>query len=216
MTKINRVIRIGTTLHKFKIYQGKYIFLPLVLYHLPQTDVQIFSPQTYHQMNGVHSLPNGDAVEMHCKGNRVVIPIQREQASLPIVYNSFLSSKEKNDIVPHIRSAMDYYNLSNIDFFGDLKTSTEMVNGKRGFESMIKNEYEHYTQFCGPCVGASENKNLSNSQKDLLLWNWKWGISMHRIQEMMKPKQVVEPDGTRSVIAPVISPKLANAATCAV
>ena len=38
---------------------------------------------------------------------------------------------------------------------------------------------------------------------------------MHCIQEMMNPQQVEEPDGTRHVIAPIIVPKLATAAKCA-
>ena len=38
-TKTNRVIGIGTTLHKFQNDQGKDIFLPCVYYHLPQTYV---------------------------------------------------------------------------------------------------------------------------------------------------------------------------------
>ena len=125
---------------------------------------------------------NGDSVEMHCKSNRVVIPIHHEQSKLPIVYDSFVSSKENKEVISHIRSTMAYYNLSNIDFFGDLQNSTEMVNGKRGFESIIKNEYEHYTQFCGSCVGASENQIFSYAQKELLLWHCKWWISMHCIQ----------------------------------
>ena len=91
-----------------------------------------------------------------------------------------------------------------------------MVNGKHGFDIMIKNKYEHYTQLCGPCVGASENQNLSNAHKELLLWHWKWGIIMHRIQGMMKPQQFMDPDGTRYVMAPVIFPELATAATCAI
>ena len=33
---------------------------------------------------------------------------------------------------------------------------------------------------------------------------------------MMKPQQIEEPDGSRSVMAPVISPKLPTAATCAI
>ena len=77
---------------------------------------------------------------------------------------------------------MAYSNFSNIEFFGDLQSSTEMVNGKRGFESMIKNEHEHYIQLCDTCFGESENKNVFNAQKELLLWHWKWGIGMHRIQ----------------------------------
>ena len=35
VTKINRVIGIGTTLHKFKNYKGKDVFLPCVSHHLP-------------------------------------------------------------------------------------------------------------------------------------------------------------------------------------
>ena len=36
MTKINWVIGIGTTLHKLQNDQGQDIFLPCVLYHIPQ------------------------------------------------------------------------------------------------------------------------------------------------------------------------------------
>ena len=79
-----------------------------------------------------------------------------------------------------------------------------MVNVKRGVDSMVKNKHEHYTQSCGPCVGENENQNLSNAQKELLLWHWKWVISMHLIQEMMKLQQIVDPDWTRSVMTPVI------------
>ena len=75
-------------------------------------------------MHGGHSQLNGDAVDMHCKGNIVVIPILRDQANLPIVYNSFVSSKYKKEVGPHIRSAMAYSNFSNLDFFGYLQTST--------------------------------------------------------------------------------------------
>ena len=79
-----------------------------------------------------------------------------------------------------------------------------MVNGKRGFDSMIKNEHEHYIQLCDTCFGESENKNVFNAQKELLLWHWKWVVSMHLIQEMMKLQQIVDPDWTRSVMTPVI------------
>ena len=52
VTKVNRVIGIGTTLHKFVNTNGKEVFLPCVSYHLPTTDVRLFSPQTFHQMHG--------------------------------------------------------------------------------------------------------------------------------------------------------------------
>ena len=53
---------------------------------------------------------------------------------------------------------MAYYKLYTVDLFGYLHTSKDMISGKNGFENMIKNEYEHYTQFSGPCVGSSENQ----------------------------------------------------------
>ena len=39
---------------------------------------------------------------------------------------------------------------------------------------------------------------------------------MHRIQEMMKPQQMEEPNGSKSVMTPIIKLKLATAANCAV
>ena len=140
VTKINKVIGIGTTLHNFKNDKGKDVFLLCVSYHLTQTDVRLFSPQTYHQMHGAHSYVSGDAVEMTCKGNWIVIPISRDQSNFPIIFNSFVSTQEMKKSGQHIQSAMAYSNLSKLDFFGDLKTSNDMVNSKVGFEDMIHNE----------------------------------------------------------------------------
>ena len=73
VTKINNVIGIGTTLHKFKKYKGKEVFLPCVSYHLPTTYVRLFSTQKYYQMNGGNSYLCGDCVEMNSKDNRIVM-----------------------------------------------------------------------------------------------------------------------------------------------
>ena len=56
VTKFNTAIGIGTTIHKFVDANGKYVFLPCISYHLPTTDVRLFSPQTYHQLHGTHSI----------------------------------------------------------------------------------------------------------------------------------------------------------------
>ena len=65
-------------------------------------------------MNGGNSYLSGDCVEMNLRDNRIVILICRELANLPIVYNSFVSAKEKKEVVPHIRSEMTYYNITMI------------------------------------------------------------------------------------------------------
>ena len=102
---------------------------------------------------------------MNLKNNKIVIMIRCEQANLPIVFDSDVTTKQKKKVGPHIRSAMAYSNLQSLDFFGDLQISSELIKGKSGYEGMVKNEFEHYTQFCGPCVGTHENENLSNAQK---------------------------------------------------
>ena len=53
--KANRVIGIGTTLHNFIDIKGNGLFLLCFSYHLTQTDVILFSPQTYYQMYGGNS-----------------------------------------------------------------------------------------------------------------------------------------------------------------
>ena len=93
VTNINRVIGIGTTIHKFQNNQGKDVFLTFFSYHLPTTDVSLFYPQTYHQINGRHSRLIGDSVEIYCKGNIIVMTIRCVQANLPIFYNSFVSTQ---------------------------------------------------------------------------------------------------------------------------
>ena len=125
VTKVNKVIGIGTKLHKFRNDRGKSVFLPCVSYHLPTTDVRLFSPQMYHQTHGGYSRINGDSVEMNMKNNNIFIPIRREQAILPIVFDYYVTTKQKNEVGPHIRSAMAYSNLLSLDLFGYLQISSE-------------------------------------------------------------------------------------------
>ena len=44
ITKVNMVIGVGTTLHKFIESNGQDIFLPCISYHLTQVDVRLFYP----------------------------------------------------------------------------------------------------------------------------------------------------------------------------
>ncbi len=81
VTKVNKVIGIGTIVHKFTDTNGNPVFLPCVSYHIPQTDVFLFSPQTYHQMHGGYSEVYGQSVQMKlCTSSiilisHVIIPI---------------------------------------------------------------------------------------------------------------------------------------------
>ena len=169
VTKVNKVIGIGTTIHKFTDINGNPVFLPCVSYHLPQTDVRLFSPQTYHQMHGDYSEFYGQSIKMKLRTSSIHIDIIWDQANLPVVHDSFVSEKAKRGLAPLFWSGMCQTGLSVLDFFGEIERSV----------SSIVSNAESNCFPCFSCVGDSENANLTSPQRELLLWHWKLGISMY-------------------------------------
>ena len=82
VTKFNTVIGIGTKIHKFVDANVKDVLLPFFYYHLPTTDVQLFSPQNYHQLHGAHSIVKGFNVKMLLKNHNIVIPINIQEPNI--------------------------------------------------------------------------------------------------------------------------------------
>jgi len=70
--------------------------------------------------------------------------------------------------------------------------------------------------FCGACVGAAENENISPAQKELLKWHWKFDIGKYRIQEMMHGCHYEDPDGRTTILPAIIQPKNLSARNCIV
>ena len=77
VTKANKVVGVGITLHRFVDDYGKDVYLPCVLYHLPTSDVRLFLPQIYHQLHGGSSTIDGANVCMKMSGwcPNITIPI---------------------------------------------------------------------------------------------------------------------------------------------
>ena len=96
------------------------------------------------------------------------------------------------EIRPHISSALSYYKR-NIEFFVSL-SSNNFANWGLDLKS-------DKLDTCGVFglqvrnVGLDANTNLSNAQKDLLLWHSKLGVSMRHIQQLMKVVEIQEPNG---------------------
>jgi hypothetical protein len=111
VTKVNKVIGVGITLHKFVNIAGNYVYLQCVSYHFPSTGIRLFSQQVYHQIYGGHSMVNGDEVVMRvCEEGRpitIAIPIDRDGTNLPVVRNSFVSKKIKKKHAHRFRSALN-------------------------------------------------------------------------------------------------------------
>jgi hypothetical protein len=121
VTNINKVIRIGTTLHKFNDTDGKPVFLPAcVSYHLPQTDVCLFSPQTYHQMQGGHSKVYAQSIQMKLHTSTISIMIKQGLTNLPVIHESFVSEKAKHGLGPFMHSGLCQMHILDLDFLGRL------------------------------------------------------------------------------------------------
>ena len=64
--KTNMIVGIATVMWKFKEANSSTIYLDILCYHLPTTDIRLLSSQTYHQLHREHShlIDNRSAVEM--------------------------------------------------------------------------------------------------------------------------------------------------------
>ena len=122
VTKLNRVVVIRTTLHKFIESNGRDIFLTCISYHLTQIDVRLFSPQTYHQMHGGHSVVHRNPVIIHFPFHSIPIPVDLGGTNLSVVHNLFVTEHQKRVVGPKMLSSFAYSILSNLDIFGDLNT----------------------------------------------------------------------------------------------
>ena len=95
----------------------------MVAYHLPNTDVRLFSPQVYHQLHGGHSTVDGENVKITPQGWRptITIPIENGSSNLPCVYNSFVNDKVKREYASKMRSGLKASRLfPALDFFGEM------------------------------------------------------------------------------------------------
>ncbi len=95
----------------------------MVAYHLPNTDVRLFSPQVYHQLHGGHSTVDGENVKMTPKGwgPTITIPIENGSSNLPCVYNLFVNDKVKREYASKMRSGLKASRLfPALDFFGEM------------------------------------------------------------------------------------------------
>jgi hypothetical protein len=218
VTKVNRVIRIGTTLSKFIDEDGQEIFLPCVSYHLTQTNVRLFSPQTYHQMHGGESIVSADWVVMELNYQRIVILIKIGGTNLPAVHTLFVTEKQKKTIGHQLCSLLAYSRLTKLDFFGDLDSigSVQAMSVSSEQQTTEQEFEQHHSHFCGACMGAPAHQNSSRPQKELLLWHWKLGIGMQQIQVLMRPRTYEEPNGNILVLPPIVQPKFPTAKNCAI
>ncbi len=154
ISKVNEVIGIGTTIHKFVDTEGQFIYLPQVLYHLPLLEVCLFSPLVFHQICGGKSIIFGDQVELHLTNwNQIHIPIDVFESNVPIVQNSMCTEAEKKKCG---------FSLGRkVNFAGQCHLTDTLIDEATSTKEELDHEFSTYSKICCPCVGTISNANLS-------------------------------------------------------
>jgi hypothetical protein len=206
VTKVSKVIRIGTTLHKFTNTEGKSVFLPCVSFHRPQADVCLFSPQTYHQMHSDYSKVYAQSIQMKLRTSIIIsITIKQGLTNLPVVHDSFVSEKAKHGLGPLMRSGLCQMRIP-VFLGGEIVKVVSSI--------FIQSEQTFFP--CFPSVHNSENKNLTSPKREPLLWHWKLGINMYQVQELMGEKTFEELLDKHTGLAPIIQQKFPSAPNCGI
>jgi hypothetical protein len=213
ISKENTVIGVGTTLHKFKI-DGQDIFIPCLSYHLPlrKSGFSVLKPIVRFMVDIALVVVITLRSSLTISGLRLIL-IGRRQMCLWVLDCS-VSAEEMKLHGPFIRLALPQCERK-VDFLGGW--SSEHYKRWQMATQIVDMEYGHYSCSSGfglPNVAVDENANLSSAQKELLLWHWKLGISMQRVQELMRVVEVEEPDGRVLVKDRVICPRIRSAASC--
>ncbi len=168
-------------------------------HNLPSFKVFLFSPQVFHQNYGGMSVIFGDQVEIYITNwNHIYIPIDIFESNVPIVQNSMYYEAEKKKY--------EFSLGGNINFAGRHHFLDALLCGTTPTNETLDRELSTYSEICWPFVGTAFNANLSGPQKELLIWHWKPGNSMHCIQELMQHYEAYESSGVFHKIPPFITP----------
>eukprot|EP00956_Cyclotella_meneghiniana_P015029 scaffold22790_cov42-Cyclotella_meneghiniana.AAC.1 len=131
-----------------------------------------------------------------------------------MLHGCHVSPQEMKEHGPHIRSALPSYKRKT-DALGSF---TEGLFQNWNLATIpVDEEFDAVASSFGyglPGVGVPDNHNLSSAQKELLLWHWKLGVSMQRVQQLMRVAELRESTGAVTVMDRVIVPKIKSAANC--
>ena len=146
---------------------------------------------------------------MHLKDHNIVIPIVLGPSNPPIVWNPFVSVEKQREIGLNFVSNLEFCDLPGMFSMFHVPSPLSMGN------TFHHNSWEGvWLDLICPCVGTTENTNLSGPQKELSTWHWKLGIGMQRNQEMMWETMAIDDDGKELILPPVITPTFSSTPHC--
>ena len=196
ISKVNKVLGIGTVMWKLKSRRGDEVFIPCVAYHMPECDIRLMSPQCYFQSHGGHADVTEHMVTMYLPGadkHVIEIPIDKS-CNLPVIMQPQTSHDEQLKFGPHLLSTV----ITNALHLDDIDNPTSIP-------------------VCCKTVADDSNMNLTGPQRELLQWHWKLCTSTYHVQELMKERHYIISENENDLILPPILPtKYATTRSCSV
>ncbi len=106
IARANTVLGNGTNMWKLPTTKGNHVFIPAVVYHMPDCDIRLFSPQSYFNLHGGDATVTAQSVVMHLPDNHVVnIPID-SKFNLPVIPHPQPTLEEQDNFGPHLLSSI--------------------------------------------------------------------------------------------------------------
>ena len=216
----NTVVGYGTVLYRCTATDGSSCFIPGLAYHLPSTDVRLFSPQAYFQHYGGHATIDGEEVCIHLKrsvndknsAHTIKLPIDAG-SNLPLFKDAACTAFEQQTVGRHFRTFISVQQQMEGDFLGTWNCSLVGEDADNFFGQQFA--FSPFQAYSFPAsVTIPTNHNLDEPQKELLQWHFKLGAGFRRIQKLMKGHSRTASDGSSVWHPPIIPTKKPSAATC--
>jgi hypothetical protein len=107
---------------------------------------------------------------MMFRTSTISITIKQGLTKLPVVHDSFVLEKAKGGLGPLMQLGLCQMRMPVLDFYGEIDKVV----------SSIFTQSDQTFLPCFPCVGDSENENLTSPQRELSLWHRTLDINMYR------------------------------------
>lgn len=214
----NVVTGFGLVLIRMKASNGDTCLVPCISYLMEECSVRLMSPQSYHQVYQGHSALDGIAYHFFlapaANGNvnhRIEVPMEKG-SNLPMIFDCATTAEEKERARPYFEKSLRLHSHFCGEFFAAWKLSFDPDEDDQE-EVYEFTPFQHLSTLSN-CVTSDENPNLTQGQKELLMWSYRLQCSPRRVQHLMQPHTRTDAEGQKVTIAPVIPVQHPDALTC--
>mmetsp|Transcript_4245 Transcript_4245/g.9634 ORF Transcript_4245/g.9634 Transcript_4245/m.9634 type:complete len:345 (+) Transcript_4245:2650-3684(+) len=188
---VGKIIGYGTVLYRLKTRCGHFVYRPGLAYHMPASDIRLYSPQASIDVYRGEALIKGRNIAYTLPDGRIVdIPFCPD-SNLPLFKDFVCSSEEKQIYGTRFKHSHALYINQAVSF------NRQQVGASDGLEPGI---------FVGTSVAGETNQNLPNQQKELLHWHHKLCMNMQDLQNLMQPQHYKDAETGKTIELPPILP----------